>query len=55
MLAWDPWTALDRYLLATDALNVKRSSAVCAILARLPGVVYTTSADEGIALRWGPP
>lgn len=26
------------YLLATDGLNVKRSSAVCAILARLPGV-----------------
>lgn len=26
------------YLLATDGLNVKRSSAVCALLARLPGV-----------------
>ena len=42
----------NRYLLATDGLNVKRSSAVCAILATLPGVVATFSADEGIVLTW---
>jgi len=34
----------NRYLLTTDGLNVKRSSAVCAILSRLLGV-----ASEGIA------
>ena len=28
----------NRYLLSSDGLNVKRSSAVCALLARLPGV-----------------
>jgi hypothetical protein len=27
-----------KYLLATDGLNVKRSAAVCSILARLPGI-----------------
>jgi hypothetical protein len=42
----------NRYLPATDGLNVKRSSAVCAILARLPGVEYTTIANEGIVLTW---
>lgn len=33
----------NRYLLASDGLNVKRSSAVCALLARLPGVVVASS------------
>jgi len=28
----------NKVLLASDGLNVKRASAVCAILARLPGV-----------------
>lgn len=31
------------YLLATAGLNVKRSSAVCALLARLPGVHVESS------------
>jgi hypothetical protein len=31
-------TLTNSYLLATDGLNVKRSSAVCALLAALPGV-----------------
>ena len=33
----------NRELLATDGLNVKRSSAVCALLARLPGVIIASS------------
>jgi HKD family nuclease len=41
-LAWDYLTRYgqlsNRYLLADDGLNVKRSSAVCALLAELPGV-----------------
>ncbi len=41
-LAWDylqlHGQLSNRYLLADDGLNVKRSSAVCALLARLPGV-----------------
>lgn len=41
-LAWDYLQAhgelTNRYLLANDGLNVKRSSFVCALLARLPGV-----------------
>lgn len=41
-LAWDYLAAngrmTNRYLLATDGLNVKRSSAVCALLAQLPDV-----------------
>lgn len=55
-LAWEYLRAhgrlTNRYLLAQDGLNVKRSSAVCAILARLPGVVATVSADNGITLTW---
>jgi hypothetical protein len=46
-LAWDYLRThgqlSNRYLLATEGLNVKRSSAVCAILARLQGVEYTSS------------
>ena len=41
-LAWDHLQLhgelTNRYLLSDDGLNVKRSSAVCAVLARLPGV-----------------
>jgi hypothetical protein len=41
-LAWEyllaHGTQTNRHLLAADGLNVKRSSAVCAILARLPGI-----------------
>jgi hypothetical protein len=41
-LAWDYLRfhghLSNRYLLADDGLNVKRSSAVCALLAQLPGV-----------------
>jgi hypothetical protein len=41
-LAWEyllaHGTLTNRHLLATDGLNVKRSSAVCGILARLPGI-----------------
>jgi hypothetical protein len=55
-LAWDYLRThrqlSNRYLPATDGLNVKRSSAVCAILARLPGVEYSTTAEDGIVLRW---
>ncbi len=55
-LAWDYLRThgqlSNRYLLATDGLNVKRSSAVCAILSKLPGVTAVTSADEGIVLVW---
>jgi hypothetical protein len=41
-LAWEyllaHGTLTNRHLLATDGLNVKRSSAVCAVLDRLPGI-----------------
>lgn len=41
-LAWDylrrHGALTNKYLLASDGLSVKRSSAVCAILSRLPGV-----------------
>jgi len=41
-LAWDylqlHGTLANKYLLAGDGLNVKRSSAVCALLARLPAI-----------------
>lgn len=41
-IAWE-WLAshgslTNRFLLSTDGLNVKRSSFVCGLLARLPGV-----------------
>jgi hypothetical protein len=35
-------TLTNRYLLADDGLNVKRSSFVCALLAALPGVTVTS-------------
>lgn len=33
----------NRYALAADGLNIKRSSAVCALLARVPGVRIASS------------
>ena len=54
-LAWEYLLAhgrlTNRYLLASDGLNVKRSSAVCAILARLPGVRVT--ARQPVTLEVG--
>lgn len=41
----------NRYLLSSEGLNVKRSSAVCAILARLPGV--TVASRRPVELRYG--
>ena len=43
----------NRYLLAPEGLNVKRSSAVCALLARLPGVEVV--ATRPIELRYRAP
>lgn len=40
----------NRYLLASDGLNVKRSSAVCALLATVPGV--TIASSRPIELRY---
>jgi hypothetical protein len=55
-LAWDylrtRGSLTNRYLLATDGLNVKRSSAVCAILATLPGVDAKVVRGDGIVLSW---
>jgi HKD family nuclease len=55
-LAWDYLAAngvlTNRYLLATDGLNVKRSSAVMAILARLPGVEATDT--RPVTVRYSP-
>jgi hypothetical protein len=39
----------NRYLVSSDGLNVKRSSAVCALLAQLPGV--TVASTQPIELR----
>jgi hypothetical protein len=54
-LAWDylraRGTLTNRYLLATDGLNVKRSSAVCAVLARLPEVEVTCVRPISLRLR----
>ena len=53
-LAWE-WlsthgTLTNRHLLAEDGLNVKRSSFVCALLARLPGVQVATTRPIALAL-----
>lgn len=40
------------YLIANDGLNVKRSSFVCALLARLPGIRVRTGGP--ITLEWKP-
>jgi hypothetical protein len=54
-LAWDYLTThgslTNRHLLATDGLNVKRSSAVMAILARLPGVEVGGRSPVEVAIR----
>lgn len=39
------------HLVANDGLNVKRSSAVCAILARLPGVDVASTSPIALAYR----
>lgn len=53
-LAWDYLTfhghLTNRYLLADDGLSVKRSSAVCALLAQLPGVEVVST--QPIELIW---
>jgi hypothetical protein len=54
-LAWEYLTShgslTNRHLLAGDGLNVKRSSAVMAILTRLPGVEVVGRSPVEIALR----
>ena len=40
----------NRHLLSSEGLNVKRSSAVCAVLSTLAGVEVTSS--RPIELRW---
>lgn len=57
-IAWD-WlcahgTLNNRHLLVSDGLNVKRSSLVCALLARLPGVVVASRRPIALALSGGP-
>jgi hypothetical protein len=46
-VAWDhlerTGSLTNEFLLASDGLNVKRSSAVCALLARLPEVTVTST------------
>ncbi|QXC60740.1 hypothetical protein KSP35_20840 [Aquihabitans sp. G128] len=53
-VAWDHLrthgSLQNRYLVATSGLSVKRSSAVCALLARLPGV--TVASTRPIELRY---
>jgi hypothetical protein len=53
--AWDYLQAhgglTNRYLLDKDGLNVKRSSFVCALLARLPGVVVVSPNPIMLALE----
>jgi hypothetical protein len=44
----------NRYLLATDGLNVKRSSGVLAILSKLPGITSEVTEREGIVLTLVP-
>ena len=53
-LAWDclhtHGRLTNRYLLAPDGLDVKRSNVVCAILAKLPGVTAMARTADGIVL-----
>ncbi len=57
-LAWDYLRAhgalTNKELLATDGLNVKRSSFVCALLARLPGVEVFFEPTLGVRLVRSP-
>jgi hypothetical protein len=56
-VAWDHLVAngrlTNRYLLAEDGLNVKRSSAVCALLAALPFVEVVSRRPIELALTAG--
>jgi hypothetical protein len=56
-MAWEHLTGhgslTNSHLLSSAGLNVKRASAVCALLARLPGVVVDSS--RPIDLRWRRP
>lgn len=56
-VAWDhlrqQGTLDNAYLLSTSGLNVKRSSAVCALLAKLPGVRVVSA--RPIRLAYTPP
>ena len=54
-VAWD-WleahgTLTNRFLLSNDGLNVKRSSFVCALLARLSGIEVTSTRPITLVLR----
>jgi HKD family nuclease len=46
-------TLTNAYLLSTDGLNVKRSSAVCAVLARLPWIEVASRRPVELARRGG--
>ena len=46
-------TLTNRFLLDTDGLNVKRSSFVCALLARLPGVEVRSTRPITLAMADG--
>lgn len=48
-------TLTNRFLLNTDGLNVKRSSFVCALLARLPGVEVESTRPIALAMVRGTP
>ena len=54
-VAWDhlqhSGSLENSYLVSTEGLNVKRSSAVCALLASLPGVVVASSRPIRLELR----
>jgi hypothetical protein len=56
-IAWEHLAAhgrlTNRHLLASDGLNVKRSSAVCAVLALLPEVEVVSRRPIELALRRG--
>ena len=58
-VAWDYLAAngrlTNRYLRAGDGLNVKPSSAVCAVLAHLPGVDVVGRRPIEVALRKAAP
>jgi len=47
-------TLTNRFLVATDGLNVKRSSFVCELLARLPGVHVESARPIALVMPSGP-
>lgn len=57
-VAWDHLRSQgsleQRFLLATDGLNVKRSAAVMALLARLPGVTVASSRPSRLSYSTSP-